>query len=376
MSWYLLKSQALRLEVREDLEKVGFEYFLPTYYEMVGEGKKKIRRERPLVLNYLFVNGLLDDIKGFCHVLPEYHLHVVYLKKHQFSDDPAEPMIIPDAEMQMFIRTVGAYSNSQVPYLKPSEVALEQGDYVRILGGQFDGIEGVLVSQQGCDGGKVLVSVSNILMVPTLRIEPQYLQIIRFGKDKKHLYKHIDSYVPRLRRAMEDPSSSNLIQVRIFTDRFRELKTDTPNSEAKILALLVASFSLLGAEEEVKVRKGRLRQLMQNNSSEKTKSFVDEFVSDIDSRVITRAEILARKRLEQKDDQLSKSQKRRSRRVLAFKEMIDQKHETDSADAETADSQQNEQVTQEADQRSLGERVRANNKWNKTPKSVKSHNQE
>jgi hypothetical protein len=215
--------------------------------------------------------------------------------------------------------------------MKPSEVDLEKGDIVRIVAGPFNGIEGVLLSQQGKEGGRVLVNVSNVIAVPTLHIEPEYLQVLQFAKKGKHFYKLVDSYVPRLRKAMEEVgkcghdgtngmNGSNglhgmngasgmnggnglhgmngtngmnggngtsgrsvkaavLDPVRVFTTRFCNLQADTLNAEAKVQALLLASYRLLGEEEKAATAQAKLDELLPRVKSASTLEFVKGYIS-------------------------------------------------------------------------------------------------
>ena len=54
---------------------------------------------------------------------------------------PTDYRYVPDDEMTQFMRIAQAYEHA-VPCFSPSEIDLEQGDRVRIVGGQFSGVEG------------------------------------------------------------------------------------------------------------------------------------------------------------------------------------------------------------------------------------------
>lgn len=53
-----------------------------------------------------------------------------------------QKIIIPDSEMQRFIAVTGTY-NDHLLYFQPDEVNLSKGTKVRIIGGDFEGQEGV-----------------------------------------------------------------------------------------------------------------------------------------------------------------------------------------------------------------------------------------
>lgn len=280
--WYVLKAANLSLSVREELKSGGIEYFLPTHTELRNVGGTKKRVERPIVYNFIFVRCNVELAKEFCRNRPDLRLHVVYNHKPMHDAVAADPLRILDREMEMFQKAISFYNGEEVPFVKPEEMELEKGDLVRIIGGQFSGLEGTLVSQKGKDGGRVVVNLSNVIAVRTLEIEPEYLQILHFGKDNKHFYKHIDSYVPRLDKVLSiiagrKPSVAELVPIETFVKRFSELKTDTINSEAKVLTLIYTSCVILDDTERAKAVKEKLDDLLPRVKSEKTLEFVNRY---------------------------------------------------------------------------------------------------
>ena len=53
-------------------------------------------------------------------------------------------LVVPDEQMQAFIKVANEYE-SDVKYMNASEVLLIKGSRVRIIGGTFDGVEGILL---------------------------------------------------------------------------------------------------------------------------------------------------------------------------------------------------------------------------------------
>lgn len=321
--WYVLKSPSLALSVRDDLKKAGLKFFLPTRTVLVPMGGKTVRVEKPLAFNLVFVSTDIETLHTFKSQHPDRRLHIAYQRPLSYQQgDYVPPLVVPDREMEMFINAVGTYRDAEIPYMKPSEVDLEKGDIVRIVAGPFNGIEGVLLSQQGKEGGRVLVNVSNVIAVPTLHIEPEYLQVLQFAKKGKHFYKLVDSYVPRLRKAMEEVGKSGrdgtngmngsnglhgmngasgmnggngtsgrsvkaavLDPVRVFTTRFCNLQADTLNAEAKVQALLLASYRLLGEEEKAATAQAKLDELLPRVKSASTLEFVKGYISKENSSI-------------------------------------------------------------------------------------------
>ena len=279
--WYVLKAANLSLSLRDEFKNSKIEYYLPTHVELRNVGGQRKRVERPLVFNFIFVRSTIDEIKSFCRNRPDLRLHVVYNHKPIHDSVAAEPLYICDHQMNMFQKAIMFYNGQEIPFVKPEEMELEKGDEVRIIGGQFSGLEGILVSQKGKDGGRVVVHLSNVIAVRTLEIEPEYLQILHFGKDNKHFYKHIDSYLPRLDRVLEAKgrkiTASELAPIETFVKRFSQLRTDTINSEAKVQALLCVSCCLIGDNEGANSARIKLQNLLPHINSQVVKDFIAKY---------------------------------------------------------------------------------------------------
>ena len=77
--------------------------------------------------------------------------------------------------MQDFISVAGNI-DEQILYLTPQEGALKKGDYVRITGGIWEGIEGKLVRIK--KNLRVVVSLQGIAAVATTSIHPSLVEKI------------------------------------------------------------------------------------------------------------------------------------------------------------------------------------------------------
>ena len=271
--WYVTKAAHSSLTYRDELKKSGLEFFLPTRFVIQNIGNKRMRVERPVVFNFIFIRGTVFEVKAFCR--SQQGLYMVY--RHRFIDEDMNTesqrlLTVGDKEMSMFALTVGEYT-SDVPFIKPSEVDLSKGDHVRITEGPFAGVEGVLLSQQGKDGGRVLVSISNIISVPTLEIKPEYLQVISFAPAGKHMYKKFDSFTPKARRALRNYLTSGLetkdkAAMTIFLKRFSTMKTHTVNARVKLLvSMLICHTCMEDAEKKATVQ-NELTELLPTVKSE------------------------------------------------------------------------------------------------------------
>ena len=286
MNWYVFKSPNFSIaDIRDQFLKNGLEYYLPTENVIRKVGGETRCYEKPMIFGMIFVKAEYDRIQRFQK--ENTRMHLVYNHRPQYTDDPAvtSPLIIPDKQMEMFMKTVSAYNNGAVPVISPKDIDLTQGDRVAVVGGDFDGVEGILVSQQGREGGQVVISVGNLVMVSTLHISPEHLRIISYGKGKKHLYKHLDSYIPRLQSVISKTEAGrflkqeDLMPLRVFCNRYCRIELSSVNAQAKMLVLLYRSHSILGNDDEARACKEKLDALMPKIKSEKTKAFYDSFIT-------------------------------------------------------------------------------------------------
>ena len=86
-----------------------------------------------------------------------------------------EPITVPQQQMDSFIAVAGTY-DEQLIYLNPEPGDFSQGDRVRILGGPFEGAEGVFVRVKG--DRRVVVSIEGVVAVATTFIHPSLIEKI------------------------------------------------------------------------------------------------------------------------------------------------------------------------------------------------------
>lgn len=273
MNWYLLKTHSAStvLSFRDRFRDAGIEVYLPTIQkvEHTRLGEKVV--EKPVMFSYIFMRSEEGRVVEF---EKEYRPKLTAIwRKSKSKMDRTRLLVIPDKQMQMFMQTVGQYQND-VPFLQPSSDMLEKGDKVRIIGGPFEGVEGILLSQQGKDGGRILVRISDVLAVPTLEIEPQMIEVLKFAKGSHHFYQKMNSLAPRVEKAIELKRQGHLIPIEltqainIFVKRFRNLQTSTLNSRVRFLSMLLQCYLILNLFEDAKKIKYEIENLQPRLKSE------------------------------------------------------------------------------------------------------------
>jgi transcription antitermination factor NusG len=86
-------------------------------------------------------------------------------------------MTVPEPQMRSFILVTGT-EDERLLFLDPQSVDLKLGNRVRVIGGLFEGAEGVLVKVAGARDRRVVVKIDGVAAVATPKIERELLKII------------------------------------------------------------------------------------------------------------------------------------------------------------------------------------------------------
>ncbi len=149
-----------------------------------------------------------------------------------------------------------ALSQDKACIVRPSELELEHGDKVRVLSGSLAGIEGILLSQQGRDGGQIIISISDELAVSTCVLEPELIEVLEFAPASHHIYQKLNSLEARLESAYAAREADKPIPeevshaLEVFVRRYRHLKVSSMNSRIRYLSLLLQTCVLLDQHDE------------------------------------------------------------------------------------------------------------------------------
>ncbi|MBR3647262.1 MAG: UpxY family transcription antiterminator [Paludibacteraceae bacterium] len=276
MPWFVLKmktsSSAIRF--RELLIAEKIEFFLPTTKQVVRRGEKEESIERPLLFGYVFVRTEEPNVIRFANANDGISL----LRERRKNGEIGPYMRVPDSQMKSFIRAVGQYTDN-IPFVSPTPDMLTKGDQVRIIGGPFKGIEGILEAQQGKDGGRVIVRIKDLIAVPTLEIDPSLIQVLKFAPSGRHLYQKLDSFQPRLYKAYDARLRLGRIpgelqdHLQMFVRRFDSLTIDALNARVRYLCYLLLAYALIEYNEAKTAQ--TLQRLLELKPSIKANSSLD-----------------------------------------------------------------------------------------------------
>lgn len=126
----------------------------------------------PVIHNFLFVHSersVIDGIKTY---------RLPYLRYATcVRDGQREIMVVPDRQMESFIRVVGE-GDKPALFLDPAVVNLSLGDRVRIIDGPLAGVEGTFMRLQGGRGRRVVVKIDMVAAVATTELTPAQVEKI------------------------------------------------------------------------------------------------------------------------------------------------------------------------------------------------------
>lgn len=169
--WYAMRATYRReLDAMRLLEKENLGCFIPMQYKISIKRGKKVRVLLPVVHNLLFVHACLSELKRI-------KSQITYL---QYITDTrsGQKIIISDNEMQRFIAVAGTY-NDHLMYFQPNELNLSKGTRVRVIGGDFEGQEGVFLKVKGARDRRVVIEIQGVIAVAMATIHPDLIEVIK-----------------------------------------------------------------------------------------------------------------------------------------------------------------------------------------------------
>jgi transcription antitermination factor NusG len=171
--WYVLfAANGKAAKINDYLKISSVECYFPMFYKekRINNSQRTKYILQPLIGNLLFVKsskGCLDR-----------HLQKIKLQLGITSDlyyrdlGSKDIIIVPEQQMQNFILMSGC-SKGRITYLSNEELNLAKGTKVRIIGGIFEGVEGIFIKIKG--SSQVVVSLPNILSVATAFIPTRFI---------------------------------------------------------------------------------------------------------------------------------------------------------------------------------------------------------
>lgn len=172
LKWFAMSAPYCReLKAKHALDSIGIRSFIPMRYQIVTPRNSKASRQlKPAVHNLIFVHSSKETVQQVKSQLQ----FLQYLTRTENGKNI--PIIVPDKDMEQFIAVTETY-NERLIYLTPDEINLKKGTRVRIIGGQFNGIEGTFLKLKGHRNKRVVIMANDIIGV-ALEVQPDLIEII------------------------------------------------------------------------------------------------------------------------------------------------------------------------------------------------------
>lgn len=164
--WFAAKTKySSEKKIKQLLERLNIEHYIPFRTITIEREGKKVKVEKPVIPNFIFIRSN----PATCYsLINEYGLSMSYL----LNLETHHLLLIPDKQMQDFMFLLD-FSEDAVQVLNEN---LRQGDRVRVIKGNFAGIEGELIRIKGHK--RVVVRLEGIFSLATTYIPGAYLERI------------------------------------------------------------------------------------------------------------------------------------------------------------------------------------------------------
>ena len=173
--WFPMRvTYSRELKIKAELDRLKIENFIPMTYKLMDTDTERPHRELvPAINNLIFVHSTQEQIS--------------YLKQRNKVLEPLRYMLdrtaqkantimtVKDRDMGNFMR-VASMTDDSVMFLNDDCVLGKEGKHVQIIGGVFEGVEGVIRRVKRCK--RVVVELKGIAGVAIAFVPAALLQEI------------------------------------------------------------------------------------------------------------------------------------------------------------------------------------------------------
>ena len=174
LQWFPMRVTYNReLKVKEHLDTINVENFIPLHYEIVGKGNDRKRKLVPAVHNLIFIRSTKQQLTNLKQSVKE--LEPLRCIVRTNLDGNSEILRIPDKQMENFMR-VASIQDDSVMFLQPGDYINKIGRRVLITEGIFAGVEGVI--KRFKNNRHVVVQMEGLAAVAITYVPANYIATI------------------------------------------------------------------------------------------------------------------------------------------------------------------------------------------------------
>lgn len=169
--WFAMYAYKREMRIQQELNKENIENFIPMHYVLKEHNGRKTRVLVPAISNLVFIHTTKPVLTRIKTKNP----YLQYITRK--SNAGREIITVPDYQMKDFIKVAQKYEED-LTYYKPEEISLDKGHKVRVHGGAFDGVEGVLIKVKGKRSKRIVVKIPGVIAIAATYIEPDLIEIL------------------------------------------------------------------------------------------------------------------------------------------------------------------------------------------------------
>lgn len=170
--WFVMRAYKCEKRAEEALgAEGGLPFFIPKHYAVRSCFGRKQLRLVPVIPGLVFVHASREELLAF----KRRHDFLQFTTSRRRAGG-SECLVVPDEQMEAFIRVASRYEE-EVVYCRPEEIDLERGTRVRVVGGAFDGVQGLFVKVRGRRNRRVVVLLDRVAAV-TAEVSPDLLEVL------------------------------------------------------------------------------------------------------------------------------------------------------------------------------------------------------
>jgi len=170
--WYVMSAYRQEKKAESALSERSVRCYVPKRYVIKTLNGRKLRTLQPAIANLIFVYASWNEMIELKQTLNylQFQTQVIQKKRHV--------MVVPDDEMEQFIR-VTEIAQEDISYYRAEELDTAKGQLVRVIGGNFNGVEGKLMKITGKRQKRVVLQLEGVLAVAITIENPEYLEVIK-----------------------------------------------------------------------------------------------------------------------------------------------------------------------------------------------------
>ncbi len=169
--WFVMYAYKQEQKAEEILSALSsIKYYIPKHFVVKTVKGRKEKRLVPYINSIVFIYSSFTDIVKFKERY-DFIKFVIWNKSTGY-----EYLIVPDEQMETFIRVSSSYVR-QVRYCNINELDLQEGTRVRVIGGEFDGVEGRFMRVKGRRSKQVVLTIPNVMAV-SVEVHPDLIEVL------------------------------------------------------------------------------------------------------------------------------------------------------------------------------------------------------